>query len=215
MAEPTTAELRAKLQAARQAGVIGLDEYLNELAALDNVPIASLANRVKGVVEGAMRATYCVGLAILCPDGTIETKNGRIRVKTLETKYGRMRVKKMGSGFAVYIPSGRLILTCEHVRRDARREQDANPGSVLIVCPHSGGTESSLDWLRAWGRRARTHPRASSHGPAVKEPASSQAIVVDENTDLAVLEANRAFKTSQPADRLTQPSQSGEGVSVM
>ena len=219
MAEPTTAELRAKLQAARQAGLIGLDEYLNELAALDNVPIASLANRVQGVVEGAMRATYCVGLAILCPDGTIETKNGRIRVKTLETKYGRMRVKKMGSGFAVYVPSGRLILTCEHVRRDARREQEANPGSVLIVCPHSGGNESSLDWLHAWEADVLAHTHAPHHmEPAFMEPASSQAIVVDENTDLAVLEANRAFQdgASLPTDLhlLTQSSEEGVSVSV-
>ena len=115
---------------------------------------------------------------------------------------GPMDVVQQGTGFAV---PGQLVLTCEHVRRAARREQQGTPGSVLVICPHDGGGEN-LDWRRAWEVDVLAYTDAPWVGRTVAEPTDSPAVAVvdndvsSRNADVAALRVRRWLMTGEDAE---------------
>ena len=150
MAQPTT----AGCSAARQAGVIGLDEYLNELLGHDH--LLSLGWRANAP------STSWSGL----PFSALTVPEERPRV-ALETKY-RPR-EEDGLRFAVYVPSSSsLTASTACARRTSRRRGLSSACSSASACTTSGTSRHR----RAPPEEARS--TASAASSAVVEDATGR-----------------------------------------
>ena len=142
-------------------------------------------------VAEALRGTVCIGVAF----GT-EWKKYRHGTATAEPMTQAVNggapcyVDHYGSGF--FFHETGLVLTCEHVRQDCRRDINAHAG-VLVVCPYKGPTET-LDWSEAWIAEVVAH--TANWDGTTGEPEDPAVPTLSGHDDAAVLISKRARKSA-------------------
>ena len=141
-------------------------------------------------VAEALRGTVCVGVAF----GT-EWKKYRHGTATAEPMTQAVNggapcyIDHYGSGF--FFHETGLVLTCEHVRRDCRRDINAHAG-VLVVCPYKGhGT--TLDWSEAWKAEVVAH--TANWDGTTRQPEDPSVRTLPGHNDAAVLRITSSLST--------------------
>ena len=126
--------------------------------------------------EKALRATFQVGTVrpATAGDPNVVTTNRA-------APWNCLSVKKHGSGF--FLRRRGLAITCEHVRREARRA-----GGLLVVCPYTGG---QLDWRHAWEVDVLSYTDCGCWGPGAVYEQTTGAVHLVGDADAAVLHIRR------------------------
>ena len=142
----------------------------------------------KPLVAAAQRGIICVGVAF----GTTWKGSSMEGIfgPTVATNGGLpCYIYHYGSGF--FFHESGLVLTCEHVRQDCRRDINAHAG-VLVVCPYKGPT-TTLDWSEAWKAEVVAHT-AHFDGNTGAAEAPSVGTLLDHD-DAAVLRIKSSLST--------------------
>ena len=148
----------------------------------------------KPFIAAALRGTVCIGVAFDTAWKTYRDTGGAMPFTTATHAGAQCYVYHYGSG-SFFHDSG-LVLTCEHVRRDCRRDILKANGGVLVVCPYQGPT-TTLDWSKAWKAEIVAHtahwdPRNPEAPEATAVP---PVLALTGNDDAAVLRIKSSLLT--------------------
>ena len=142
----------------------------------------------KPLVAAAQRGTVSVGVAF--DTARNESSMEGVFGPTVATNGGvPCHIYHYGSGF--FFHDSGLILTCEHVRQDCRRDINAHAG-VLVVCPYKGPT-TTLDWSEAWKAEVVAHTAHFDGNTGVAEAPSVGTLL--DHDDAAVLRIKSSLST--------------------
>lgn len=138
------------------------------------------------VPEAALRAAACIAVAF--PSDAAHA---------IVTPRGRLHLKQIGSGF--FLRRMGFVLTCEHVRRAARRFQ-AKCGGHLIVCPYVGN-DRPISLTHALEAKVLAYTDLGAYDKdhlPIDEPTGSNAVNVGGTADAAVLCVHHELVSGTP-----------------